>query len=322
MVHPSLPLYAANLHGTVINTYTKKVLPGSIDVYGYNVFASLKGGAKLNTRKGRHVLVWECFNGEVPTGMQIDHIDGDKACNALSNLQSLSSAQHHQKTTADNPLSNVQSGRTKSIPVISTCLRTGKRTKYSSAPLAARANKQFCRSKIAAVARGARNSHAGHLFSYEQKEDDAMEEWRPIQNSKHWVSSLGRIKTKTGVVFRGTFHGIYLVCNAGGRTRPVHCWVCEAFHGPQPSVSHTVDHVDRCPVNNAAVNLRWATKTEQSLNSARVKGVRAIDGSGCVVGEWPSITSACLATGCDNSSIGKVCKGLRSLSKGLKWMYM
>lgn len=161
--------------------------------------------------------------------MQIDHIDGDKACNALSNLQSLYSAHHHQKTAVDNTLSHVQGGRTRSIPVISTRLRMGKRTKYGSAPLAARANKQFCRSKIAAVTRGTRNSHAGHLFSYEQQEDDVMEEWRPIQNSKHWVSSLGRVKTTTRVVFRGTFHDMYLVGKAGGRTRPVHCWVCEAF---------------------------------------------------------------------------------------------
>lgn len=34
-----------------------------------------------------HRLVWEAFNGEIPNGLQIDHIDGNKTNNELSNLR-------------------------------------------------------------------------------------------------------------------------------------------------------------------------------------------------------------------------------------------
>lgn len=34
-----------------------------------------------------HRLVWEAFNGPIPKGMTIDHIDNDKTNNLLSNLQ-------------------------------------------------------------------------------------------------------------------------------------------------------------------------------------------------------------------------------------------
>lgn len=34
-----------------------------------------------------HRIVWETFNGEIPVGMEIDHIDTNRSNNALSNLR-------------------------------------------------------------------------------------------------------------------------------------------------------------------------------------------------------------------------------------------
>ncbi len=34
-----------------------------------------------------HRMVWEGFNGPIPEGMQINHVNGDKADNRLSNLE-------------------------------------------------------------------------------------------------------------------------------------------------------------------------------------------------------------------------------------------
>lgn len=54
--------------------------------------------ANKNVSKRLHRLVWETFNGEIPEGMQIDHIDGNKENNALNNLRCVDA-----KTNSNNP---------------------------------------------------------------------------------------------------------------------------------------------------------------------------------------------------------------------------
>ena len=44
-----------------------------------------------------HRFIWEAFNGSIPDGMTIDHIDSDKANNRLDNLQLLTHAENISK---------------------------------------------------------------------------------------------------------------------------------------------------------------------------------------------------------------------------------
>lgn len=46
----------------------------------------------------------------------------------------------------------------------------------------------------------------------------------------------------------------------------VHRAICEAFHGPAPSRSHVVMHLDEDAHNNRPSNLRWGTQKE-NLNA-------------------------------------------------------
>lgn len=54
-------------------------------------------------RKYAHVLVWEAFNGIIPEGLEVDHIDCDKQSNKLSNLQLLTRRDNMRKCHKDNP---------------------------------------------------------------------------------------------------------------------------------------------------------------------------------------------------------------------------
>lgn len=48
------------------------------------------------TRKRLHVYIWEKFNGPVPLGCHVHHIDWNKRNNAIENLDVLSKSEHHK----------------------------------------------------------------------------------------------------------------------------------------------------------------------------------------------------------------------------------
>lgn len=55
----------------------------------------------LNKKFLVHRVVWECFNGAIPKGMDIDHIDGDPHNNSLNNLQILTHRDNLKKRDID-----------------------------------------------------------------------------------------------------------------------------------------------------------------------------------------------------------------------------
>ncbi|HFD7741072.1 TPA: HNH endonuclease [Serratia marcescens] len=71
---------------------------GSISSYGYY-------RTKLNGKEiAAHRVVWQLHNGEIPEGMQIDHIDGTRVNNDISNLRlaSVSENLQNQKLSTKN----------------------------------------------------------------------------------------------------------------------------------------------------------------------------------------------------------------------------
>ncbi|MDR6511439.1 hypothetical protein J2792_002311 [Novosphingobium capsulatum] len=57
--------------------------------------------------------------------------------------------------------------------------------------------------------------------------------------------------------------------------------VCEAFHGPRPSLRHQVAHFpDPDPKNNVPNNLRWATSLENH-NDRRIHGTTPVGEKNC-----------------------------------------
>jgi hypothetical protein len=100
------------------------------------------------------------------------------------------------------------------------------------------------------------------------------EYWRPIPGYPGYaVSSHGRVVSaiRSGQLLKlWTRNGYASVqLGAGNPILYVHRLVTEAFHGPAPTEKHEAAHWDGNPANNLAANLRWATHSENQLDSVR-----------------------------------------------------
>ena len=78
--------YIPKKNGDIISKKTKKAMTNKVLVGGYVSNTYKHKNEKLRPRY-RHRVIWYYFNGEIPEGMQIDHINGDKTDNRLENLR-------------------------------------------------------------------------------------------------------------------------------------------------------------------------------------------------------------------------------------------
>ena len=100
-VHPIYNLYASSKDGTFINIIEKIPLQGNRQHNGH-----LKCNVRKHAQPGYkayqvHRFVWECFNGVIPEGKVIDHINNDKEDNRLCNLQLVTHQLNCKKAAKD-----------------------------------------------------------------------------------------------------------------------------------------------------------------------------------------------------------------------------
>lgn len=100
-VHPVYDLYAADDNGNVINIVKKVPIEGCKVNSGYISISVRKHGDKGQKNVRVHRFVWECFNGLIPDGKVIDHINNIKDDNKLSNLQLMTQQENCKKSAKD-----------------------------------------------------------------------------------------------------------------------------------------------------------------------------------------------------------------------------
>lgn len=77
--------YSINAQGKILNIKRNEELHPTLDGSGYPQVKLYKNGVSYSFHI--HKVIYVAFNGEVPKGYEIDHIDGNKTNNKLENLR-------------------------------------------------------------------------------------------------------------------------------------------------------------------------------------------------------------------------------------------
>jgi hypothetical protein len=165
--------------------------------------------------------------------------------------------------------------------------------------------------------------------------DQMEEKWcsmKSINYSNYECSNYGRIRNRTnGNILKGALiasgYKINRLKNDYNKqiNERTHRIIAKIFLG-SPKIGQTVDHINRIRSDNKVTNLRWATKSEQRLNSSkpRKKKGREIyqyDLDGNLIKKWNKLSDIMCDLKCQNRGIIDVCKGRKESYKDSKWAY-
>ena len=97
-VHPVFNLNASDKNGNIIHLVRQVPNPGQKHKSGYLVCMVRKHGQNGQKHYFVHRFAYECFNGLIPDGKVIDHINNIKDDNRLCNLQLMSQQENCKKS--------------------------------------------------------------------------------------------------------------------------------------------------------------------------------------------------------------------------------
>ena len=117
--HPIYTNYGANKFGQIYNKKTNRCSIGNLQSCGYFIITLSQNDLPKKTVVV-HRFVYECYNGNIPDGMQINHIDSNRQNNCINNLEvvtQLENMQHAYVTkkyktkieiTSDKPIESIK----------------------------------------------------------------------------------------------------------------------------------------------------------------------------------------------------------------------
>lgn len=266
------PGYTFYRDGTVKNRLGQNVGKKSLDAY---IEVTPKDNNGIRCSGLAHRLVYEAFNGPIPDGHDIDHINGNPSDNRLENLQCLNRQDHCYKTHADNPrpIGTIKGRAVKRIS------DDGTETDFISitaASLTYGDDKDYGTSIRNAINND--RKYKGYKWVYIDEYDIPGEVWKNVPvdglDEKIKVSNKGRVQLVNGKRTYGDkgkrgYMSTSVVVHEKKKTVKVHTYVCMAFHGENPYDKPSVDHLDGNKSNNVAENLEWSTPNKQARSWRR-----------------------------------------------------
>jgi len=307
--HPIYSNYIGNSEGKIYGLLSNKILQGNIqNEYIKICLHNIKISYPL------HRFIYECFHGKIPENYQIDHINGNKLDNSISNLQALSAKDHNQKTFTE--YIRIKQGNTMKKKILLETLDNQENVIeyniYTCDDLMIKFNLNY--EYILRVAK-LNKKYLNYKLSYY---NDIIENeiWNKIDDDKfkgYEFSNMGRIKNTQNRITYGSHHTTgYMVIHLNYKKYNVHYLICLAFHGKPPGIygkEYSVDHIDQDRKNNNSGNLRWATRIEQAANTSQGKKIKAsYEDTGEEIGQYNNASDAHRQLKFALGEISKACK--------------
>lgn len=161
-------IYSIHISGRVFSHRAGRFLKNMTDAYGYHYVSLQIGGRRKNEKI--HRLILKYFGPSMPEDkICVNHIDGDKKNNDLSNLEWCNHTENmiHSHRVLGNPKPPSANGKTGalsklSIPVVATHRDTGETLRFESIRQADRSG--FRLANVRASINGKVNHYKGYVW--------------------------------------------------------------------------------------------------------------------------------------------------------------
>lgn len=314
--------YEVSTFGNVRNIKTKKLLKLTIKSGYYSVNLSYVKENGCIVRLNR--LVAKTFIENPDNYEVVNHIDGNKLNNNVSNLEWCSNKMNRQHAIENN-LVTFHKRKVQQLSMDGTLLAT-----YDSIKEAE--EKTGCSNKnISTVCKGSRKSCGGYIWKYTEDDKDEIIDMNQI-DGKVIPEYPNYIVTKEGKIYsvnkkgymrfteRDNFYVVILKNNNVKLNISVHVLVAKLFI-PNPENKPYVHHINRDKKDNRVENLCWSTASEsiKEHNDKIAKSVCQYDLNGNFIKEFASAVDAGKQLGIEPSGIRKTCKGNQKHAGGYIW---
>ena len=153
-------VYQVSNFGRVKRVTTGRILKGGKDKYGYLIVNLYKNS--VGSIKTIHRLVAEAFIPNPENKPQVNHVDENKTNNSLDNLEWMTA-----KENTNHGTRNERSGKSQSIPIIATNLKTGESMEFYGSNECAR-QLGLHQASITKVLKGRLRQTGGYTFKYKE----------------------------------------------------------------------------------------------------------------------------------------------------------
>lgn len=126
------PDYEFLKEGKVYSKLSNKILKPSINKKGYETYR-LRNKEGVFITKSAHRLFAEKYLEDFNEELQVNHIDGEKTNNLISNLEMVTASENMKHAVKKGLIDNRKKDfRNFGYDVVLVCLRTGKETEYTT----------------------------------------------------------------------------------------------------------------------------------------------------------------------------------------------